>query len=85
MDARPSRLAAWSAEQLAQGRQWVRTWQRAGPELDRIRREELRAADAYAAIARLLGPASYHEPPRAPKPTSGLIEQQRLFLKMAGR
>ena len=85
MDERPSGLASWSAEQLAQGRRWVKTWQRAGPELDRIRRDELRAADAYGAIARLLGPGNYREPPRAPRPTSGLIEQQRLFLKMAKR
>jgi hypothetical protein len=85
MDERRSGLASWSPEQLAQGRRWVKTWQRAGPELDRLRRDELRTADAYAAIARLLGPASYREPPRAPKPTSGLVEQQRLFLNMAGR
>jgi hypothetical protein len=85
MDERPSGLASWSVEQLAQGRRWVETWQRAGPELDRIRRDELRVADTYRAIARLLGPANYREPPRAPRPTSGLVEQQRLFLKMAKR
>jgi hypothetical protein len=35
--------------------------------------------DAFTAISWLCGPANYDEPPRAPKPTSGLIEQQRLF------
>jgi hypothetical protein len=38
--------------------------------------------DPYTAIACLCGSASYHEAPRAPKPTSGLIEQQRLFRKL---
>lgn len=61
----------------------MKAWKDAAPELERIRREELRRLDAYAAIALLCGPADYRKPPRAPKPTSGLIEQQRLFRKMA--
>lgn len=36
-----------------------------------------REPDTFDAIARLCGDAEYHEAPRAPKPTSGLIEQQR--------
>lgn len=63
------------------GKQWVRAWQNAAPELERIRREELAALDVRAAIALLCGPADYHVPPRAPKPTSGLVEQQRIFAK----
>lgn len=54
-------------------------WKRAGPALERIRRQELRSLDVFGAIAMLCGPADYTVPPRAPKPTSGLIEQQRLF------
>jgi hypothetical protein len=60
----------------------VKTWQEAAPRLERIRRQELKAVDAYTAIAMLCGPADYHAPPRAPKPTSGLIEQQRHFRRM---
>jgi hypothetical protein len=82
MKARPSALADWSPEQVAQGRRWVKTWQEAAPRLEAIRRQELRALDAYTAISWLCGPASYQEAPRAPKPTSGLIEQQRLFRKL---
>ena len=83
MKSRPSALASWSPEEVALGRRWVKAWQDAAPELERIRRQELRQLDANHAIALLCGPANYREPPRAPKPTSGLIEQQRLFRKLA--
>jgi len=74
-----------TADALALARRWVRTWQAAGPELERLRRAELRALDAQRAIALLCGPADYHTPPRAPRPTSGLVEQQRWFKKAANR
>jgi hypothetical protein len=57
----------------------------AGTELERIRREELRNLDTYRAIELLCGNADYTTPPRAPRPTSGLVEQQRWFMKAAGR
>lgn len=79
MASRPSALESWSPEQIALGRRWVKTWQEAAPRLERIRRQELRELDAYAAIALLCGPADHRVPPRAPKPTSGLVEQQRHF------
>ena len=82
MTSRPSALADWSPEQVAQGRRWVKTWQEAAPRLEAIRRQELRQLDPYTAISWLCGPANYREAPRAPKPTSGLIEQQRLFRKL---
>jgi hypothetical protein len=79
MTDRHSALGKWTPEQVAAGRRWVQAWRHAGPRLDRIRREELAALDVSAAIALLCGPADYRLPPRAPKPTSGLVEQQRLF------
>ena len=82
MESRPSALADWSPEQVAQGRRWVKTWQEAAPRLEAIRRQELCQLDPYTAISWLCGPANYREAPRAPKPTSGLIEQQRLFRKL---
>ena len=66
---------------MANARQWVKTWQEAGPRLEAIRRRELRELDTYTAIALLCGPADYRVPPRPPKPTSGLVEQQRVFRK----
>jgi hypothetical protein len=77
--SRPSALTSWSPEQLARGREWVAAWKRAAPVLERIRRQELRELDPYTAISWLCGPADYRSAPRAPKPTSGLIEQQRYF------
>lgn len=82
MVSRPSALASWSPEQIERGRQWVAAWKRAAPELERMRRDELRGLDTYQAISWLCGPADYTVAPRAPKSTSGLIEQQRLFQKL---
>jgi hypothetical protein len=79
MSAKPSSLADWTPEHIAQGRQWVEAWRRAGAFMEQLRREELRRLDSYRAIALLCGPADYRVPPRAPKPTSGLVEQQRWF------
>jgi hypothetical protein len=85
MRVKPSALDSWSPEQIERGRQWVAAWKRATPELERIRREELRQLDTYTAISWLCGPADYHVAPRAPKPSSGLVEQQRLFQKLRPR
>ena len=64
-------------------REWVQRWQRVGPELDRIKREELRAPDYYEKNLPLLNDmlqwACDHARPRT---TSGLVEQQRLFMKL---
>jgi hypothetical protein len=54
-------------------------------DLERMRRKEIRELDTYGAIARLCGPADYTRSPRAPRPFSGLVEQQRWFMKGAGR
>lgn len=85
MDAHSSSLADWTPEQIEQGKRWVQAWKEAGEAMERLRRNELRRLDGYRAIALLCGPANYTVPPRAPKPTSGLIEQQRWFRKAAGR
>ena len=85
MKSEPSSLTEWTPEQIALGRRWVRAWAEAGPELEQIRRKELRALDARRAIALLCGPADYWVAPRAPKPTSGLVIQQEWFMKAAGR
>jgi hypothetical protein len=85
MNSLPSSLASWTPEQIAQGRLWVRAWQEAGPVLEQLRRQELRNLDGQRALALLCGPADYRVAPRAPQPTSGLIEQQRWFMKAALR
>ena len=82
MSARRSALDTWSPEEVARGRAWAAAWREAGPRLDAIKRQELRQLDAFQAISWLCGPSDYHTPPRAPAPTSGLIEQQRLFARL---
>jgi hypothetical protein len=84
MDKEPSALSDWTPEQIALGRRWVETWKLAGAELERIRRQELRRLDSFRSIALLCGQADYTCPPRAPRPYSGLVEQQRWFMKAAG-
>ena len=85
MKSEPSAFADWTPEQIALGRRWAQAWKEAGAEMERLRREELRRLDPLRAIALLCGPADYRVPPRAPKPTSGLVEQQRWFTKAARR
>jgi hypothetical protein len=80
-----SNFANWTPEQIAQGKIWVKAWQEAGPVMEKLRREELRNLDGRRAIELLCGPADYHVAPRAPKPFSGLVEQQRWFMKAAQR
>lgn len=63
-------------------RQWVARWQKAGPELERIRLQELRHTDVAASIERLedsFQSALRNYPARL---TSGLIEQQRWFKRL---
>ena len=85
MSSEESSLANWTPAQIAQGKLWVQAWKEAGPFLEQLRRDELRRLDPIASIVLLCGPADYRIPPRAPKPTSGLIEQQRWFMKAARR
>ena len=82
---KPSALADWTPEQIALGKKWVETWKLAAVELERIKRKEICELDTYKTIALLCGDADYTKPPYAPKPSSGLIEMQRLFKKAAER
>jgi len=80
-----SLISNWTPEQIAIARRWVETWKLAGPELERIRRKEIRELNTQRTIALLCGTADYTRPLRAPMPFSGLVEQQRLFMKAARR
>ncbi len=75
-----SSLSTWTPEQIAQGKRWVQAWRKAGPLLEEVRRRELRELDAGRAVGLLCGPANYQIAPRAAKPISGLVEQQRWFM-----
>lgn len=75
----------WTPEQIAQGKRMIQAWREAGPVLEQLRRKELRQLDGCKAIALLCGPADYRVEPRLAKSTSGLVEQQRWFMKAAQR
>jgi hypothetical protein len=64
--------------------EWMRAWRSAEVELERVRREALRAIDGRKALALLTVPADYRAEPRKPRPSSGLIEQQRWFRRARG-
>lgn len=76
-----SALANWTPQQISEGRRWIETWKLAALDLERIRRKEIRELDTQRTIALLCGPADYTHPPRAPKPFSGLVEQQHWFMQ----
>jgi hypothetical protein len=63
----------------------MQAWRGAGPALERVRRDELRSLDGRRAIELLTGPADYRREPRKARPSSGLIEQQRWFMKARRR
>ena len=60
---------------------WIETWRKAGPELARIRREEIRHADTREAIETLddASESAFRLIPA--RVCSGFVEQQRWFLK----
>ncbi|HEY2881372.1 MAG TPA: hypothetical protein VGJ15_03040 [Pirellulales bacterium] len=70
-------------EQIAAIRKWAENWKRVGPLLEKIRHEELRAlTDEQSAImANDLFEFALSAPNYQLRPSSGLVEQQRLFLK----
>lgn len=70
-----------------QMRAWVENWKRLGPELERIKRQELRAMSEEEGTQRAIGVMEARVEPRWRDPRrrngSGLIEQQRWFMRLA--
>ena len=63
-------------------RRWVETWKQAGPELEAIRRREVREADNVRALAMLEGLFNHATRSLPPRTTSGLVEMQKYFAKL---
>lgn len=63
-------------------RRWAQTWKTVGPELERIRLQEVREEDNLLSL-KLLAPA-FEQALRSqePGPWSGLVEMQRVFAKL---
>jgi len=70
--------------QRADIRRSVEAWKRAAPVLDSIRREDIRAAKTVSSIAAFRGTALAKAKTHPPALTSGLVEQQRWFRRLAG-
>jgi hypothetical protein len=70
-----------SMEERELMRRWVETWKRAGPELEAIREREIREADNVRVVAILRGAMNLAAKLPA-RPSSGLVEMQRLFAKL---
>jgi hypothetical protein len=63
-------------------RRWVGTWRKAGPELEAIRRKEIREADNLE-VLKALESAFNHAVRATPlRPSSGLVEMQRWLAKL---
>ena len=78
---KPKSVEEMSPEELELTRRWVETWKRAGPELQRIKDEELanyNHEEHWPAIDQMLQWAHGNARPRT---TSGLIEMQKYFMK----
>lgn len=69
--------AELATEPAARAQAWVAAWRRAGPELARMRREAIRAADVARSIPAFDGLFESAVRDGPPGPTSGLVDQQR--------
>jgi hypothetical protein len=70
-----------TSEEKELARRWVEAWKTAGPELERIRREEIKATDTKRDLRVFAGLATWALEQQPPASSSGLVEQQRLFSK----
>jgi hypothetical protein len=63
---------------------WVAAWREAGPALDEQRRAELEQLDTPTPISQLAAVFAHALGNAFPSDTSGLVEQQRYFQRLAG-
>ena len=63
-------------------RRWVQTWKDAAPELEAIRRREIREADNLQVLASLEGAFNHAVRTMPPRLSSGMVEMQEWFAKL---
>ena len=66
-------------------KKWVRNWESLGPRLEKLRVEEYRNSNIADTIFALRDASEAALRAHPPKPTSGLVEMQRLFAKLRRR
>ncbi|MEP6946586.1 MAG: hypothetical protein ABJA02_11770 [Acidobacteriota bacterium] len=69
-------------DERAGAKAWVENWKTLGPELARPRVSEYRKADRVQVFLSLGDASRASLAAHPPKPTSGMIEMQRLFAKL---
>jgi hypothetical protein len=72
-------VAEMTVEEKAHAKEWMEAWRRAGPELERMRIEDIRNANTQQSIPAFDGAFEGAVRDFPPTPTSGLVEQQRWF------
>ncbi|MCB0317132.1 MAG: hypothetical protein KDD56_00140 [Bdellovibrionales bacterium] len=64
-------------------KKWIKAWKSAGPALDEIRKKELKSTVTGQAIEALSDAYEWSLRSYKEKATSGLVEQQKIFSKVA--
>jgi hypothetical protein len=72
-----------TSSQRANIQRSVDAWRRAAPVLESVRRADIRSADTVSSIAAFRGAALVKAKTHPPAATSGLVEQQRWFRRLA--
>jgi hypothetical protein len=72
-----------TVEERTLAKRWVDTWKAAGPLLEKVREDDIRAADTIRDFQIFAGLAEMEVKKSPPLPTSGLVEQQHWFMKLA--
>jgi hypothetical protein len=74
-------VAEMSESEACQVRAWARNWAELTPVLEEMRAEQIRSADTEQALRNLDDAFDSAVWLQAPRPSSGLIEQQALFAR----
>ena len=70
-----------TAQETENARRWVQAWKTAGPLLEEIRAEEIRATDTVKAMEMLDDLFTHGAISLPVRESSGLIEQQTIFAR----
>jgi hypothetical protein len=79
MNPQPTPLPPDEREMI---KRWIEAWKAAGPELEKMRAEDIRSADTALAIEQLADAFASALYLHRPRPDSGLVEQQRWFSRL---
>ncbi len=63
-------------------KEWIANWRETGPIMERLRVKEYRASNLAETLLSLSDVTEASLRAHPPKPTSGIIEMQRLFAKL---